>query len=326
MTPRTDEPPELKFASEVLSNERWTPTPLLPATVIGNRLGCDLWLKREDCTPIGSFKLRGALVAMARLADSLPSMGVYVASAGNYGLAITVAGQRRGVPVTVVVPEGATPSKLERIRLSGGQVVVHGSDFDIAKDFARNKAAKDGAAFWEDGVIEETAHGAATIGAEIANHSKPWDWVVVPLGNGSLIKGIASVIKARSPDTAVIAAVPTATPAMALALRGESWDESAPVETLADGLAVRVPIMPIVSELKELVDDAWLVDESSLLPAVKSLLELEQVVAEPSAAISIAGLADHRAEAAGHRVAAVITGSHLSTSLIVQVATTDGLL
>ena len=136
MTPRTDEPPELKFASEVLSNERWTPTPLLPATVIGNHLGCDLWLKREDCTPIGSFKLRGALVAMARLADNLPSMGVYVASAGNYGLAITVAGQKRGVPVTVVVPEGATPSKLERIRLSGGQVVVHGSDFDIAKDFA----------------------------------------------------------------------------------------------------------------------------------------------------------------------------------------------
>lgn len=326
MTPRTNDPPYLKFASEVLSSERWTPTPLLPATVIGNRLGCDLWLKREDCTPIGSFKLRGGLVAMARMADNLPAKGVYVASAGNYGLAIAVAGQRRGVPVTVVVPEGATLSKLERIRLSGGQVVVHGSDFDIAKDFARNEAAKDGAAFWEDGVIEEAAHGAATIGAEIADHSEPWDWVVVPLGNGSLIKGIVSVIKARSPDTTVIAAVPSGTPAMALALRGESWDESAPVETLADGLAVRVPIMPIVTELKDLVDDVWLVDESSLLPAVKSLLELEQVIAEPSAAISIAGLANHRAEAAGRRVAAVVTGAHLNTDLVAQLATTDGLL
>jgi threonine dehydratase len=113
---------------------------------------------------------------------------------------------------------------------------------------------------------------------------------------------------------------------MALALRGESWDESAPVETLADGLAVRVPIMPIVAELKELVDDVWLVDESSLLPAVKSLLELEQLVAEPSAAISIAGLADHRAEAAGRRVAAVVTGAHLSADLVAQVATMDGLV
>jgi threonine dehydratase len=326
VTPTTDDPPGLEFASTVLSGEHWTPTPLLPATVIGSRLGCELWLKREDCTPIGSFKLRGALVAMARLGDDLPSKGVYVASAGNYGLAIAVAGQRRGVPVTVVVPEGATPSKLERICLSGGRVVVHGSDFDIAKDFARSEAANDGTAFWEDGVIEETAQGAATIGSEIASHSEPWDWVVVPLGNGSLIKGIASVIKARSPDTTIVAAVPSGTPAMALALRGESWDESAPVETIADGLAVRVPIKAIVAELMDLVDDVWLVDESSLLPAVKSLLELEQVVAEPSAAISIAGLADHRAEASGRRVAAVITGAHLSAGLVTEVAATDGLL
>jgi len=87
-----------------------------------------------------------------------------------------------------------------------------------------------------------------------------------------------------------------------------------------------VPIKPIVEELRNLVDDVWLVDESSLLPAVKSLLELEQVVAEPSAAISIAGLADHRAEAAGRRVAAVITGAHLSAGLVMEVAATDGLL
>ena len=88
MTHKTSDPPELRFAAEVLSGEHWTPTPLLPATVIGSRLGCDLWLKREDCTPIGSVKLRGALVAMARLGDDLPPRCVYVASAGNYGLAI----------------------------------------------------------------------------------------------------------------------------------------------------------------------------------------------------------------------------------------------
>ena len=326
MAPMIGDPPGLEFAAKVLSGERWTPTPLLPATMIGNRLGCKLWLKREDCTPIGSFKLRGALVTMARLGNRLPAKGVYVASAGNYGLAIAVAGQRHGVPVTVMVPKGATHSKMERIRLSGGRVIVHGNDFDTAKDFARNMAEEDGAAFWEDGVIEEMAHGAASIGAEITSHSEPWDCVVIPLGNGSLIKGIASVLKVQSPNTTIVAVVPSGTPAMALALRGVAWDKSTSVETLADGLAVRVPISAIVEELKDLIDEVWLVDECSLLPAVKSLLEMEQVFTEPSAAISIAGLSDHREEVLGRRIVTVITGAHLSATLITQVAEMDGLL
>ena len=316
----------LEFALDVISHEAWAPTPLLPASVIGSRLGIDLWLKREDCTPIGSFKLRGALVAMAKHGAGLPAKGLYVASAGNYGLAMALAGQRRGVPVTVVVPEGATPSKLERIRLCGATVVQHGEDFDTAKAFARQTAAGVGAAFWEDGVIEETAHGAATIAAEVLDRSDPWDMVVVPLGNGSLIKGIAAVFKARSPRTKVIAVVPSGSPSMAQALRDEAWDESAPIDTLADGLAVRIPIQGIVEELKSLIDDVWLVEESDLLPAVKSLLELEQVVTEPSAAIPIAGLAARREQAAGKRVAAILTGAHLSPGLMARSMGADGLL
>ena len=316
----------LEFALDVLSREAWAPTPLLPASVIGSRLGLDLWLKREDCTPIGSFKLRGALVAMAMHGAGLPDRGLCVASAGNYGLAMALAGQRRGVPVTVVVPAGATPSKLERIRLCGATVVQHGEDFDTAKEFARATAAGDGAAFWEDGVIEETAHGAATIAVEVLDRSDRWDMVVVPLGNGSLIKGISTVFKARSPRTKVVAVVPAGSPSMAQALRGEKWDESAPIDTLADGLAVRVPIRRIVDELKPLIDDVWLVEESDLLPAVKSLLELEQVVTEPSAAIPIAGLVARRKQLAGKRVAAILTGAHLSPELMARSLSADGLL
>jgi threonine dehydratase len=316
----------LEFAIDVVGREAWAPTPLLPAGVIGHRLEMDLWLKREDCTPIGSFKLRGALVAMARHGAGLPDRGLYVASAGNYGLAMALAGQRLGVPVTVVVPEGATPSKLERMRLSGAVVTQYGEDFDTAKEFARATAAANGAAFWEDGVIEETAHGAATIAVEILDRSDRWDMVAVPLGNGSLIKGIATVFKARSPRTQVIAVVPAGSPSMAQALRGEAWDESSPIDTLADGLAVRIPIRDIVDELKPLIDDVWLVEESDLLPAVKSLLELEQVVTEPSAAIPIAGLAARREQAAGKRVATIITGAHLSPGLMARSLDGDGLL
>ena len=315
----------LELALQVLEGEDWLPTPLLPAPTIGNHLGIDLWLKREDCTPTGSFKLRGALVSMARLGQDLPEMGVYVASSGNYGLAIAFAAQRARVRVTVVVPQGSTPSKLDRIRLEGASVVQHGADFDTAKEFARAIAAEQGAAFWEDGAIEEMATGAGTIASELLDHSGPWDYVVVPLGNGSLLKGIAGVLKTRSPETRIVGLVPDSAPSMAHALRDEKWDESSSISTYADGLAVRVPIPDIVEDLKSLVDDVWLVGESRLLPAVRSLMELEQVMAEPSSAITVAGLQEHRREVAGKRVAAIITGAHLSPSLLPEVIRLNGL-
>ena len=306
--------------------EPWTPTPLLQAHAISRRIEADVWLKREDCTPIGSFKLRGAITTAGALASEVPEAGVYVASAGNYGLAIVYACARYGIPVTVVAPEGATPSKLERIRLLGGTVETHGRDFDVAKGYAKEKAREGGGVFWEDGVIEEMATGAGTISTELLRDPEPWDMVVVPLGNGSLIKGIAQEMKRRSPETTVVAVVPEGAPSMAQALRGQQWDESAAVDTLADGLAVRVPIPKIVEELTYLVDDVWTVSESDILPAVKSLMELEQVFAEPSAATPIAAMAGQPDEVRGKRVAAIVTGAHLSMSLLPDIANTRGLL
>ena len=313
-------------ARALLKSEPWVPTPQLKAEGLGGALGIDLWLKREDCTPVGSFKLRGALVAMERQGPDVPAAGVYVASAGNYGLAIATAGQRAGFSVTVFVPAGATPSKLERIRMCGSTVVEGGEDFDLAKERARANAREDGAAFWEDGVITEMADGAATIASELLDDPEPWDAVLVPIGNGSLIKGVASEFKARSPQTRVVGLVSTGAPAMAHAIEGRPWDEHALVDSIADGLSVRVPIMGIVEEIRPLVDDVWLIDESLLIPAVRTLMEMEQVTAEPSGAITIAGLAEHRTEMAGQRVAAVITGAHLRMSLLPEVASSAGLL
>lgn len=316
----------IEFALRVLEPEPWTPTPLLQARAIGERLRASVWLKREDCTPTGSFKLRGALTTARALSGCTPDSGVYVASAGNYGAAVVYACARYGIPVTVVAPEGATASKLDRIRLYGGKIDVHGRDFDEAKAFTREEARRAGAAFWEDGVIEQMAVGAGAIGAEILTGSDPWDMVIVPLGNGSLIKGIAREVKRRSPDTRIVAAAPEGAPAMARALRGETGGESAKIDTIADGLAVRVPIPGIVSELAGLIDDVWTASESDILRAVRTLMELEQVMAEPSAAVPIAVMVGRAADIRGKRIAAIITGSHLSVSLLSDLASTRGLL
>ena len=316
----------IALATGVLGREAWVPTPLLPAQMIGDRLGIDLWFKREDSTPVGSFKLRGATVTMSSLRDTVPDKGVYVASSGNYGLAIAFAGRRQGIPVTVFLPNDAVPSKIERIELCGAAVVQHGGDFDAAKDFARESAVRDGAVFWEDGSVEEMALGAATIGVELMDDAEPWDYIIAPVGNGSLAKGIAMAVAAVSPDTKVVGVVASGAPAMHQAIRGETTDESAPIDTLADGLAVRVPIPKIVDDLKRLLSDVWLVEESALVPAVRSLMELEQVMGEPSSASVLAAIADHARELAGKRVAAVITGAHLPVTLLPRVTASQGLV
>ena len=306
----------LEIAREVLDSEPWLPTPMLPASTLGGRLGLDLWLKREDCSPIGSFKLRGMLVTVARRAAEVGPAGVYAASAGNYGLAVAEACRRSGIRATIMLPEVATPSKVERIRLCGAEVVQYGRDFDAAKDYARSTAEQEGAAFWEDGVVEEMSFGSSTIAAEIIESGPPFDYVLVPLGNGSLLRGIASLFKELSPQTAVVGLVSTASPAMGQAMLGEAWDAHTFVDTAADGLAVREPILPIVEELKPLVDHVWFVREELLLPAVRCLIEMEQVMVEPSAAITAAGLVQHRDRIDGNRVAAVLTGAHIRPDLI----------
>lgn len=320
----------LEFARDVLEKESWTPTPLLPGGTIGQRLGIDLWLKREDCTPIGSFKLRGALVTFASRfgqPDGNPrSEGVYVASSGNYGTAIAVAGAKHGIPVTVVVPENAPESKLRHIEGSGANVVRHGHDFDESKDFARSESDRVGATFWEDGVVDEMYWGSGTIGLELLDSVGSWDAVIVPIGNGSLIKGVSNVIKKWSPDTVVIGAVPAGAPSMSKAIRGEYWDESVKVDTIADGLAVRVPIPDIVDDLRGLVDDVLEIEESVILSSIKALMQLEQTMVEPSAAITVGCLVSNRHIFSGKRVAALMTGSHLAWDLIPEVLTSDALL
>lgn len=316
---------DFQRARDILATEPWLPTPLLPSAGVGQRLGIDLWLKREDCTPIGSFKIRGGLVSMGMAGSEGVRGGVYGASAGNYGLALAEAGRRRGVKVTVVVPTGANPSKMQRITSTGASVIEHGADFDAAKEFAREAARKDGAAFWEDGVIPEMALGAATIGRELVDSGMRWDWVLVPLGNGSLLKGIAWAFRSFSPETRVVGLVSTGARAMAQAVAGEPFDPVEPTCTEADGLDVRVPIIPISREIGELGCDIWEVPENSLIPAVRSMIDLEQTLAEPSAAITLAAASIRRSDLEGSRVAAVITGSHLRSSLLETVAASPGL-
>ena len=311
--------------NDIISKQNWTPTPFYKATSLSHKLNLNLWLKREDCTPIGSFKIRGALIAMDSLGDSIPDTGVCVASAGNYGLAISTAGQFHGIKTTVFVPENATESKVEKIRLSGATVIQKGSDFDTAKNMARKYAESNKMLFWEDGVLNEMVCGSSTIAREIISVSQDWDYIIVPVGNGSLIKGIAEEIKKTLPSTKILGVVPSGSPAMYQALTGIDWDESASPKTTADGLSVRIPIKQITEEIKPIIDGVFLIKESKLLPAVKTFIEQEQMAVETSAAICLAGIAEIKG-LDGKNVAAIITGSHIHPRLLQEALAGKSLL
>ena len=309
----------------MIQNETWTPTPLLKANVLSDLLNSDIWLKREDCTPVKSFKLRGALSVLADLADSDKSVKkIVAASAGNYGLAIAEACKRNNVESIIFVPEDANISKIERIKLTGSEVIKTGRDFDDAKLNAKKYAEDTGLLFLEDGKLPGMHMGAETIGNEIIESN--FDYVFVPIGNGSLISGIGNAVKDRTNNTKIIGLIPSESPSMFLALNNKNF-ENQTADTIADGLSVRNPVIDSVNLVKEIVDDVLLVEEDLLMKSMKSFIDYENLLVEPSAAITLAGFVQYRDKFPDKsKICFIITGGLVDPRMVDNIISEKGLI
>lgn len=266
-------------------------TPQFICEPLGTALGVRVALKVETLNPIRSFKGRGADLLVSRAAADVP---LVTASAGNFGQAMAYACRKRGLRLTVFASVNANPLKLERMRALGAHVILHGQDFDEAKAEATRFADASDARLIEDGRDVETAEGAGTIGLEWLTFGERLDSLLVPLGNGALFNGVARVVKARSPHTRTIAVQAAAAPAMV-----ESWRAGRAIEcdssgTIADGVAVRVPIDVALRDMDGLVDDAILVSEEGILEAMRLVHRHAGVVTEPSGVLGIAALIEYR--------------------------------
>jgi threonine dehydratase len=265
-------------------------------------LGCELVLKDETANPIRCFKGRGASAFVAQRESRAP---LVCASAGNFGLGLAHACAKRGMPLTVFVSRRANPAKVAGIRGFGARIEVAGEDFDAAKSAARAFDAE----FVEDGRELAITEGAGSIGVELMAEFAP-DAVVLSLGNGALLAGVAAWVKHHSPATAVIGVVAAGAPAMRQALRDEAT--SAFADTFADGIAVRVPVPEAVIDLKPLVDDVLVVSDDALRATMRELQARSGRLAEPSAVAGLAAVAADPARFAGRRVATVLTGANLA--------------
>ncbi|TMC83113.1 MAG: pyridoxal-phosphate dependent enzyme [Chloroflexi bacterium] len=298
---------------------------------LSERLGVTTVLKVETINPIRTFKGRGTDYLLHRLGDVL--QGLVCASAGNFGQGMAYACRKRGRRLTVFAARSANPLKVERMRALGARVELQGDDFDQAKDVAKRHATQNGEMYVEDGLLGAIAEGAGTIAVELAEHTEPIDAVFVPLGNGSLVNGMGTWLKHSAPNTRVIAVCAKTAPSMALSWQARkpiaapsapsmalSWQArkpiAAPSATIADGIAVRVPITEAVGIMPGTVDEVMLVSDDAMLAAMRALFADAGLVVEPAGAAGVAAIAQRAKEFTGQRVATVLTGGNLTQEQI----------
>jgi len=289
-------------------------SPQFDCEALSRRLGVATMLKVESVNPIRTFKGRGTDYLQRRLGDDRSEL--VCASAGNFGQGMAYACRKAGRRLTVFASRHANALKLDRMREMDARVELEGDDFDDAKDAARRHAEKTGSLYVEDGLLGPIAEGAGSIAVELLEMSdKKLDALYVPLGNGSLVNGIGTWMKHASPSTRVIAVCAAAAPSMQ-----ESWKQrraiSAPSTTIADGIAVRVPVPDAVAIMQHTVDDVVLVSDDEMTAAMRWLFVDAGLLVEPSGAAGVAAIAARREELAASRVATVLTGGNLTEEQI----------
>jgi threonine dehydratase len=285
-------------------------TPQYECEPLSERLGLTAVLKVECVNPIRSFKGRGTDYLLHRI--EAPARGLVCASAGNFGQGMAYAARKRGHRVTVFAAVNASAIKVERMRALGADVVLEGEDFDAAKEAARLHAEKTGAMFVEDGSLAPIAEGAGTIALELTRWDEPIDAVLVPLGDGALVTGIAAWTRRASPSTRIVGIVAEGAPAMELSWRAGRLVSTDTIATIADGIAVRVPVASAVEDVRHAVDDVMHVSDAEMIDGMRMLLADAGLVVEPAGAAGVAAAKKLTGELAGRRVAIIVTGGNIS--------------
>jgi threonine dehydratase len=296
-------------------------SPQLESGPLNDALGGRLVLKVETLNPVRSFKGRGAdwlvgsRVAEAR-ARGAAAPHLVCASAGNFGQGVAEAARRRGARATVYAAHSANPLKLARMRALGAEVVLAGDDFDAAKAAARAAADALGVPFVEDGRELAVTEGAGTMGLELARWPEPLDVALIPLGNGALLAGVGHALRARSPRTRVVAVCAAGAPAMARSLREGRPVETARADTIADGIAVRVPVPEALDDLRGVVDEVVLVEDAAVVEAMRLVHRHVGVVVEPAGAVGVAAALARPALVRGRLAATPLCGGNLTPEQI----------
>jgi threonine dehydratase len=295
------------------------PTPLYEYPELSREIGCDLRVKHENHNPTGSFKIRGGLNFMAHLPAAAKRRGVVTVTRGNHGQSVALAARLHGVESTVYVPEGNNPEKNRAMEGFGARLVVHGRDFDEARERVEKHIATTGAVYVHPANEPLLIAGVGTYAVEIFERFPDPDFILVPIGGGSGCCGLLTAAAAMSPRTRIIGVQASKAPSVYLSWKKGKMVETDSSDTFADGLATRVPFELTFSILKDRVDDIVLVDEEEMRSAILLLMRTTHNLAEAAGAAATAGALKIRQRLRGKRVVVILTGSNIDRDTLQRV-------
>ena len=295
-------------------------TPCPVSLTLSKLCGCHTYFKLENLQMTGSFKERGALNRLLQLSEAEKRAGVVAASAGNHAQGVAHHATRLGLRSVIVMPRQTPLIKVSNTRDLGGEVILHGANYDEALAQARQLAKEQGFtfvhAFDDDAVIA----GQGTIGLELLEEETKFDAVVVPIGGGGLISGLAVAMKTLQPDIRIIGVEPENAASMRAALLAGQPTEIAIEPTIADGLAVKRAGMRTLEVIQQYVDEVVSVSEEEIASAILKLLEIEKTVVEGAGAASLAAVLFHKVSGlAGKNVAIIVCGGNIDPNLLSKI-------
>ena len=294
-------------------------TPCPYSQTLSELSGARCYVKLENLQMTGSFKERGAANLLLQLDADERSRGVAAASAGNHGLAVAFHAARLGIPATIVMPTYAPLIKVTSARRYGAEVILHGANYDEAYEQARAVGDERGAVFVHPFDDPRVVAGQGTLGLELLEQVERLDAVLVPVGGGGLIAGVALAVKARRPDVRVIGVEAAAMPAMQRSLQARQRVRVEAGATIADGIAVRQCGAVTFEVAARLIDDMVTVDEEELANAVLLLLEIEKTVVEGAGAAPLAALLNRPLGLDGARVVLVLSGGNIDVTMLSRI-------
>jgi threonine dehydratase len=296
-------------------------TPMLVSRTLSEIISAEVWLKFENLQFTAAYKERGALNKLLQLNEEERARGVIAASAGNHSQAVAYHAKRLGIPATIVMPANTPVMKVTQTAGHGAKVVLHGDMFDDAYAKARELALENGFVFVHPFDDPQIIAGAGTVGLEMFEDAPALDTIVVPIGGGGLMSGVATAARAIKPDIEMIGVEAELYPSMKCAIQGCHMPLGG--DTLAEGIAVKQPGELTSRILKDLASDVVLVPERELERAVAMFVGIEKTVVEGAGAAGLAAMLADPARFKGKKVATILCGGNIDTHLLANVLVRD---
>ncbi|WP_086228164.1 threonine ammonia-lyase [Campylobacter sp. P0109] len=292
-------------------------TPFGFAPKLSKIAGADIYLKKENLQITGAYKVRGAFNKIANLDENAKKCGVVAASAGNHAQGVAISAKHFGVKAIIIMPEAAPLSKVSGTKALGAEVILKGNNFDEAYAYALEYAKENNMSFIHPFDDELVQAGQGTIALEMLDEVSDLDYIVVPVGGGGLISGVASCAKQINPDIKIIGVSAKGAPAMFESFKDRCQHNSKSVRTIADGIAVRDASQITLSHILECVDDMVQVDDEEIANAILYLLEQQKIMVEGAGAVSVAAILESKFEfKKGSKIGAILSGGNIDVQTL----------